>query len=159
MPLKFAVVVLSLATPFALAQQLSPTTMVSATNIRDLSEDLLKQARASKDGLAYKVLFERPDGNEQVCVRLKSGQGEWHHDYADVLIAISGHAQIVTGGKVVNGRESMPGEVRGDSVEGGVTQPFNPGDVLRIEPQVAHQLLLTPGSEFRYFAVKIKTSK
>ncbi len=155
MLVKSVLLPLLLALPLA-AQQVPPSEMIDAKTIRMTGDELLKQAKVAKDGLGFKVLFNRPDGNEQIAVRVKSGQGEWHHDFEDVLICLEGEGQIVTGGKVVNGKETAPGEIRGDSVSGGKVMHFGPGDVLRIEAQVPHQVLLAPGGTIRYFAVKIK---
>ena len=156
--LKFALLPFFLALPLA-AQQAPPSEMLDAKTIRATADELLKQAQASKEGIAFKQLLTRPDGGEQIAVRMKSGQGEWHHDFVDVLIGLEGEAQVVTGGSVVNGKETAPGEIRGDSVTGGKTQRFGPGDIIRIEPQVAHQFLLAPGGTLKYFAVKIKAAK
>ena len=145
-----------LMTAATLTAQAPPSQMITGTSIRTTGDDLLKQAKASPDGLAFKVLLTRPDGEEQLAVRVKSGQGEWHHDMADILIALDGEAEVVTGGEVVNAKETKPGEKRGDSVRGGTRQPFRPGDAIRIEPQTAHQVLLKPGGHLRYFVVKIK---
>jgi mannose-6-phosphate isomerase-like protein (cupin superfamily) len=146
-----------LAQGTVLAQSATPPSeMLDAKSLRITGEELLKQAKVAKDGIGYKVLLTRPDGNEQEAVRVKSGQGEWHHDYVDVLIGIEGEGQVITGGEVVNGKETAPGEIRGDGVKGGKVQPFRPGDVIRIEAQVAHQFLVPPGTTLRYFAVKIK---
>ena len=139
-----------------LTAQAPPSQIVTRTSIKTTGDTLLKQAKASPDGLAFKVLLTRPDGEEQLAVRTKSGQGEWHHDMADILIALEGEAEIVTGGDVVNAKETKPGEKRGDSVRGGTKQPFRAGDAIRIEPQTAHQLLLEPGTTLRYFVIKIK---
>jgi hypothetical protein len=133
-----------------------PSEMLDAKSLHATGDELLKKAKASKDGIAYTILLTRPDGNEQEAVRVQSGQGEWHRDYVDVLIGLEGEAQVVTGGSVVNGKETAPGEIRGDGVKGGKTQPFHAGDVIRVEAQVPHQFLLAPGTSFRYFAVKIK---
>ncbi len=138
------------------AQQPPPSQMLDAKTLRATGDDMLRQAKVAKDGIAYKVLLNRPDGNEQIAVRVKSGQGEWHHDFADVLIVLEGHARIVTGGEIINGKQTAPGEIRGDGVKGGTTQEFGPGDTIRIEAQVPHQILLAPGGMLRYFVVKLK---
>jgi mannose-6-phosphate isomerase-like protein (cupin superfamily) len=152
----YAPLLLALAVPLA-AQQPPPSQMIDAKTLRATGDDLLRQATVAKDGIAYKILLNRPDGNEQIAVRVKSGQGEWHHDFADVMIVLEGHARIVTGGEVVNGKQTAPGEIRGDGVKGGTTQEFGPGDTIRIEAQVPHQILLAPGTtSFRYFVVKLK---
>ncbi|AFL89546.1 hypothetical protein Terro_3329 [Terriglobus roseus DSM 18391] len=158
MKIAVAVMALAFASPM-LAQTVPPSEMLDSATLRSTADTLLQQAKMSKDGIAFKILLTRPDGNEQVAARVKSGQGEWHRDFADVLIVLEGDAQIVTGGEVVNGKETAPGEIRGDSVKGGKVQPFRTGDAIRIEPQVAHQVLLAPGHTVRYMAVKVKTSK
>ncbi len=155
---KFALLPFVLALPLA-AQQTPPSEMLDAKTILATSDELLRQAKVAKDGIAFKVLLTRPDGNEQIAVRVKSGQGEWHRDYVDVLIGLEGEGQVMTGGKIVNGKETAPGEIRGDGVTGGKLQPFRAGDVIRVEAQVPHQFLLAPGSTLKYFAVKIKVAK
>ncbi len=142
-----------------LAQAVPPAQILDHAALRAKSEELLQKARSSPQGLAFEILLARPESNIQTTVRTKSGQGEWHHDYADILIGVEGNAQIITGGEIVNGRETAPGEIRGDGVKGGTTRPFGPGDYVRIEPEVAHQVLLAPGSTFRYMAVKIRITK
>lgn len=152
--MKLAGVTLLLAT--SLAAQAPPSQMVSAATIKATGDELLKRAKASPDGIAFKVLLTRPDGQEQLAVRVKSGQGEWHQHMADILIALDGEAEIITGGQVTNAKDTAPGEKRGDGVQGGTKQPFRAGDAIRIEPQTAHQILLNPGGYFRYFVVKVK---
>jgi hypothetical protein len=141
------------------AQNAPASEMLDAKTLRTAGNALLLQARAAKDGMGWKVLLTRPDGNEQLVVRVKSGQGEWHRNDADVLIALEGEAQVVTGGSLVHGTAFMPGEMSGDGVAGGTVQPFRVGDVLRIEPRVPHQFLLAPGSTFRYLLIKIRSPK
>ena len=139
----------------AAAQAPLPSQTLDAASLNAKAAALLQQARSTSAGLASEVLLKRPESNIQMAVRVKSGQGEWHRDDADILIGVEGSAQIITGGEIVNGKETGPGEIRGDGVRGGTTQPFRAGDFIRIEPKVAHQVLLAPGSTFRYMAVKV----
>ena len=157
MLLKIALVVLLAGSAFAQAPP--PSQLLDAFALRAKGTDLMRKANAAPAGLASEILLDRPDSNIQMAFRLRSGQGEWHRDYADVLIGGEGSAEIVTGGQLVNGRETAPGEIRGDSVKGGTTQPFKAGDYIRIEPGVAHQVLLRPGTTFRYMAVKVRVAK
>ncbi len=143
-----------------LAQQsIPPTQTLDNAFLQAQAAELLTQARTAQFGIASKVYITRPESTVQMAVRVKSGQGEWHHDDADILIGVEGSAQIILGGEIVNGKETAPGEIRGDGVRGGTTQAFKAGDVIRIEPQVAHQVLLAPGTTFRYLAVKVKATK
>jgi hypothetical protein len=157
-----------LALPFTLAlplmaQQPAPSAQVLPSMLFDTkmlsatTDELMAKAKTSPYGLGVKILVTRPDGNEQFVVRTKTGQGEWHHDYVDVMVLLEGEVQVITGGTVVNGTEKN-GEVRGDSVTGGTTQTFHAGEMIRIEPQVAHQMVLAPGATIKYFAIKIKAA-
>ena len=141
------------------AQSIPPSQMLDHAANHVKGEELLARARTAPEGIAFQILLTRPDGNIQMAARVKSGQGEWHHDYADVLIGMEGTAEVVTGGEIVNGKETQPGEIRGDGIKGGKKQPFGPGDIIRIEPQTAHQMVLAPGTTIRYMAVKIHITK
>lgn len=140
------------------AQAPPPSQMLDAASLKAKAAALLPQAQSAPSGIASDVLLKRPESSIQIAVRVKSGQGEWHRDDADILIGVEGSAQIVTGGEIVNGKETGPGEIRGDGVRGGTTQPFRAGDFIRIEPKVAHQVLLAPGTTFRYMAVKVRAT-
>ena len=142
-----------------LAQTVPPTQTLDHTALDAKAKELLTKAPGTLAGVASEILLTRPDGNIQMAVRVKSGQGEWHHDDADVLIGVEGSGEIIIGGEIVNGKQTAPGEIRGDSVSGGTKQPFRAGDFIRIEPQVAHQVILAPGTTVRYMAVKIHLTK
>ena len=135
-------------------QGIPSTQRLDAASLHATGDNLLTQARAAKDGIAFTVLLKRPEDVLQMAVRVKSGQAEWHGVDADLLIVLEGDAEIVTGGTVVGGNDTAPNEIRGDSIRGGVTQHFRAGDVVRIEPKTPHQVLLKPGTEVRYLAVK-----
>lgn len=153
------VLLLSLMTGSLAAQSVPPSQLLSATSLKDTAAALLLKARPSEAGVASDVLLTRPESSIQEAVRVKSGQGEWHQHDADILIAVEGSAQIITGGELVNGKETAPGERRGDGVRGGTTQAFKAGDYIRIEPRVAHQVLLAPGTTFRYMAIKVRAAQ
>lgn len=155
---KIALVALTACMPM-LAQTVPPSQTLDPAALHATADELLTKARSDPQGIAFAVLLTRPDSAIQVAARVKSGQGEWHHDDADILIGVEGSAEIITGGEIVNGKETAPGEIRGDGVKGGTKQPFRAGDVIRIEPQVAHQVLLAPGATMRYMAVKVHVKK
>ena len=81
------------------SQTIPPSQMLDHAALHAKGEELLNKARTAPDGIAFEILLTRPDGNIQMAARVKSGQGEWHHDYADVLIGVEGSAEIVTGGR------------------------------------------------------------
>jgi hypothetical protein len=87
--------------------------------------------------------------------RKGSGEAELHETQHDIFIVESGAATLVIGGKVVKGRSTGPGEIRGPSIEGGSKQKLGPGDVVNIKNNTAHQVLLDPGQTFTYVIVKV----
>ncbi len=142
-----------------MAQQTPTTQMLDAKLLHATGEELLKQAKTSKDGLAAKMLLVRPDSNAQIAVRAMSGLAEVHQEAADLMFVLEGSGQILLGGAVVNGKEIAPGEIRGDKIEGGEMRALHIGDVLRIEPGVPHQVLLSPGGAIQYIMVKTSRTK
>jgi mannose-6-phosphate isomerase-like protein (cupin superfamily) len=90
-----------------------------------------------------------------VSYREGSGESEFHENQADMFVVESGEATLVVGGKVVNGKTTGPGEIRGSSIQGGEKKKLVPGDIVHIPAKTPHQLLLAPGQRFTYFVVKI----
>lgn len=87
--------------------------------------------------------------------RNASGQAEVHKTKADVMVIQSGTATFVTGGTVVNPRETAPNEILGTEIRDGVRTAVGPGDVINVPVAVPHQFILAPGTEVTYFVVKI----
>jgi quercetin dioxygenase-like cupin family protein len=56
----------------------------------------------------------------------------------------------------VGAQQTEPHEKRNGTIQGGVRKKLSAGDVVRIPPQVPHQILLDGSKEFTYFVVKIK---
>jgi len=92
----------------------------------------------------FKVLAGRRD---------KPGQAEVHATDTDIFIVIDGHATIVLGGSVVEGKETAPGEIRGSAIKDGTDYLLEKGTVLTVPRGTPHWVRDTqPG--FRYFVVK-----
>jgi mannose-6-phosphate isomerase-like protein (cupin superfamily) len=87
--------------------------------------------------------------------REKSSGGEIHTTSADFIIVNDGAGTIVIGGKVVNAKLDRPGEIRGDSIEGGTAYPVKAGDTLYIPKNAAHQFQVAAGQYMVYTVVKV----
>ncbi len=72
--------------------------------------------------------------------RDKAGQVEVHENWTDIMYVMGGDATFVTGGKLMNGKTTAPGEIRGDDVEGGQTYHLQKGAFLVIPAGVPHWL-------------------
>jgi mannose-6-phosphate isomerase-like protein (cupin superfamily) len=96
-------------------------------------------------------------GNHSMSVvhREGSGEAELHQTQADILIIRSGEGSIVIGGTIPGGRTTTAHEIRGPRIEGGEKQALHPGDVVHIAAKTAHQIVVEPGHQLDYFAVKV----
>jgi mannose-6-phosphate isomerase-like protein (cupin superfamily) len=74
----------------------------------------------------------------QMGKRSEAGQVEFHAKDTDVFYIVSGSATFVTGGTMVGGKTTGPGEIRGTSITGGETRKLAKGDVIVIPDSVNH---------------------
>ena len=70
--------------------------------------------------------------------RIEPGLVEVHANYGDIMYVVEGSATVVTGGTVVDGKTTAPGEIRGRSIMGGKANHLVPGDVLVIQAGTPH---------------------
>ena len=98
-------------------------------------------------GEDHKVIMSRRDG---------PGKSEVHLDETDVFYVIEGSATFVTGGKVVGGRSSGPGQILGTGIEGGKTHQLSKGDVIVIPRGTPHWFKDVPELVV-YYVVKAVT--
>jgi mannose-6-phosphate isomerase-like protein (cupin superfamily) len=92
----------------------------------------------------------------QLSYREASGEAEIHEQMNDIFVVQSGEATITIGGKVVNGKTTAAGEIRGTAIADGQTKPIGQGDVLHIPAGTPHQLILKAGQKFTYLVIKVK---
>src|ERR1700687_1025628 len=70
--------------------------------------------------------------------RDKAGQVEVHEKETDVIHVIDGAATFVTGGKMVGGKTTKPGQLQGSDIEGGQTNQLSKGDVIVVPAGTPH---------------------
>jgi glc operon protein GlcG len=92
----------------------------------------------------FKVNASRRDG---------PGEAEVHEQDTDVFYVVKGTATFVAGGKLVDGKATGPGEVRGARLEGGEARQLAPGDVVVVPAGTPHWFQSVPGP-FEYYVVK-----
>lgn len=113
--------------------------------------------KMSEQKVATEQLCKFGKHSAMVAYREASGEAEVHEVVADIFIVEAGEATLVVGGKVLGGKTTGPGEIRGKSIEGGVKKKLLPGDVVNIPANLPHQVLLAPGAKpFTYMIVKIE---
>ena len=104
-------------------------------------------------------LLDGKDRNYTVMTahREKSGAAtaELHQRDTDVFYIVDGSATFVTGGKMLDSKNTGPNEVRGSGIDGGDTRELNKGDVIIIPAGVPHWFKEVKSS-FNYFVVKVR---
>jgi uncharacterized RmlC-like cupin family protein len=114
--------------------------------------------KAMKNGLASETLGKW--GNHLLLKTRReasSGQAELHEKQADLIVVQSGHATIIVGGRILNGKPTAPNEIRGTSIEGGEKQSLKAGDVVHVPAKTPHQVLLDSGQTLDYIVLKVDT--
>jgi len=96
-------------------------------------------------------------GNHTTAIVHREGNGEMevHANWNDLMIIQTGEATMLIGGTVLNPRTTGPGEIRGNGATGGEKKAIAPGDIIHVPANVPHQILIAPGTQLTYFAVKI----
>ena len=83
-----------------------------------------------------------------------AGQVEVHDKQTDVIYVLDGDATFVTGGTIVDGKVSSPGQWLGSSIADGQSQHIGKGDVFVVPAGVPHWFKEVPTS-ISYFVVKV----
>lgn len=107
-------------------------------------------AKFATGGLLLNTAMYKVDAGR----RENPGQVEFHSWETDIMYILDGTATVVTGGEMVDSRQTAPGEVRAPSVKGGTTHHLVPGDVLVVPNEVPHWFKEVPGP-LKYYVVKV----
>jgi hypothetical protein len=97
-------------------------------------------------------------GNHSLLAIRREGDGEAevHDTQVDVIFITSGEGTLIVGGTVVGGHPTTPGEIRGTSIQGGVSKKMAVGDVFHIPAKVPHQMLVPKMLTFEVVKVETK---
>jgi quercetin dioxygenase-like cupin family protein len=99
-------------------------------------------------------LATAPAYSVTVVHRDKGGVVEVHDKETDTFYVLDGAATIVTGGTMVDGKVTAPGQQRGADIKGGTAQKLVKGDVMVIPAGVPHWFKEVPKT-VDYFVVKV----
>ena len=99
-------------------------------------------------------LVSAPDLLVSGSHRDKGGQVEVHDKETDVLYVVDGAATFVTGGTMVGGKTTKPGQLMGSDIKGGQTHHLSKGDVIVIPAGIPHWFKEVPQS-VSYYVVKV----
>jgi len=123
------------------------------------SADLTARVNAAKAD-DHKVRLDRVGswGNHSLLNIRRDGDGEAevHDTQVDVIFVKSGEGTLVLGGTVVEPRTTGPGEIRGKSIQGGVSKKMATGDVIHVPAKIPHQMLVPKSITFEVVKVDTK---
>jgi mannose-6-phosphate isomerase-like protein (cupin superfamily) len=128
----------------------------TAASLKELDQTLKTETGANAHHVAVRRLGDFPQDTFMLGRREADGVVEWHENQADVFFVQSGSATLLVGGTMVGGETTEPHEKRNGTIQGGIRRKLSPGDVVRIPPQVPHQILLDGSPEITYFVIKVK---
>jgi len=141
------------------AAQDEEVAMAGAAAVTNDRKPQLSYFEATKVTAAFEkgaVLF---DAGEKYMVhashRDKAGMVEVHDEDADIMYVLEGEATIVTGGRLLDGKETAPGEFRGTNLDGGETRQIRKGDVVIIPAGMPHWFKQV-SAPFNYYVVKAR---
>jgi mannose-6-phosphate isomerase-like protein (cupin superfamily) len=153
--LRLLVLTLAFGHPAA-AQDAAKVVFVPAAQI----ESDIRKAPANSIGESEINLIEHTPEHAAILLRRTApGQAEVHEFETDVWYVIDGGCVFVTGGSVVGGAQTSPGQIRGSSISGGDERRIAKGDFMRIPPGVPHWVKKIEGKEIVYIVVKFAAVK
>jgi mannose-6-phosphate isomerase-like protein (cupin superfamily) len=112
--------------------------------------------KADAHGLASETIKKYATDYSMLAFRSQSGQAEQHEKFADFYFVVDGSATLVSGGTMVAGATSAPGELRGASIQDGKQIKLQKGDIAHVPANIPHQLVLAKGSTLKYFIIKVQ---
>jgi len=112
------------------------------------------RAEEATSKTASQALGNWGNHNASIIRRAADGEAELHENFVDIFVVQDGEASVVLGGKIIEPRNTGPGEVRGKSIEGGERKDLKPGDIVRIAANTPHQLFVPKA--FLYYVIKVK---
>ena len=86
--------------------------------------------------------------------RDKAGQAEQHEKETDVIYVVDGAATFITGGTMVGGKVTKPGQMLGTDIQGGQSRQLTKGDVIVVPAGIPHWFKEVPQS-INYYVVKV----
>lgn len=132
---------------------------LSDTKVSDIASPVLffdaKQVSTSFSSGA--VLLDESNRHYMVHTSRRDNPGlaEIHKLDTDIIYVMEGTATLVTGGTVMEAKESAPDEVRGSRIEGGDIRQLSKGDVIIVPNNTPHWFREVNGT-FLYYTIKVR---
>jgi mannose-6-phosphate isomerase-like protein (cupin superfamily) len=153
MKIKSAVALFACGAMMLCAQ--NATDLFTPAKLKQLTQKLAAESKQKGVGFAGETLTRYGNHLTMLAHRDQSGSAELHAKVADFLYIIDGDTTIITGGKMVNGKTTEANEIRGTAIQGGHSQKLGVGDIIHVQANTPHQMMLAPGHTVTYFVIKV----
>lgn len=88
--------------------------------------------------------------------RRGAGEVEVHENTNHVFIIVEGEATFITGGTLVQPKNTAPGQIRAARVDGGQTYHLTKGDVITIPAKTPHWFKEVSSQTIAYYAINLE---
>ena len=133
---------------------IAASTLLLSSALLNAAEDAKVTFVAADQVAKGGSLAAAPNLSITVAHRAEPGMVEVHDKETDTFYVLDGSATIVTGGTMVGGSVTGPGQHRGTDITGGQAQRLAKGDVMVIPAGVPHWFKEVPSS-IDYYVVKV----
>jgi mannose-6-phosphate isomerase-like protein (cupin superfamily) len=135
------------------------TVLLAATVMTTTSQSESKATYVDHDKVAMAIanggaIASGPDYAISIGRRTGPGQVEVHDKETDTFYVLDGEATFITGGTMIGGRVSRPGQQLGTEIQGGQTHHLSKGDVIVIPAGSPHWFKEVP-KPFTYYMIKV----
>ena len=89
--------------------------------------------------------------------RREAGPVEYHEHTNHIFIIVEGESTFVTGGTMVDAKQTSPDQMRATAIEGGETHHLSKGDVITIPAKTPHWWKEVSTKTIAYYAVNIES--
>ena len=136
----------------------APVTFLDAASLRRAIRGAPEET-PGQPGL-YSRLLAGPGDYPVIGIRRTAPtRSERHADFTDVWYVLEGSATLVTGGTIVGGVGTGPGETRGRTIAGGDRRAIRPGDFAVIPAGTPHWISQVGAGDLLYLVVKVPLPK
>ncbi|WP_200913136.1 cupin domain-containing protein [Sphingomonas sp. Leaf10] len=105
--------------------------------------EAMGKAMKPDQGFAWKPVVRDGDRVAALEYWKAPGRPAVHPDQAEYAIVIAGEGTLRSGGTMVGGRQTQPGLIEGDRIDGATERRLRPGDVMLIPAGVPHWFGIT----------------
>ncbi len=145
---------LLIARPFAQGRDVDEVQIWHSADLQAVETSLRSRIPADRN---YSLQDLSVFGKDLIRMVYSNGAGraEIHDNQIVVCVVESGEGTLISGGTVVNPRQTGAGETRGTGIEGGQRYDLHPGDIFKLPPKRPSQVVVATGKTLTLISIHI----